>query len=306
MKRNQRLFFFSVGLTLITLVGTVYLVNRNRPGFSLDKICSTFEPSRKWAIGKFSDADKQEVIQILFQDFNYLGSGEECIAFLSADGKYVLKFFRTKNLTPKNWLNLIPLPGLEQYRFKKIDKRILRHQELFTSYKLAFEDLKEETGLIFIHLNKTKDIRMKIRLYDRMRRCYRINLDDYEFILQKKGQLVFERITSLMQKGDQEGALEALSTLLKHVVKQCKKGYIDKDIEINPNYGFVGDKVIHFDVGRVVRDEAAQNPSYYQREILRVGEKLEDWLKIQYPDLVPGLEEILDNMTDPSSGGGHG
>lgn len=302
MRRHQRIFFLSIGISLTVLVGTIYLLNRNKPGFSLDKICSTFEPSKKWAIAKSSEMEKEEICETLFQDFNYLGSGEECIAFLSSDGKYVLKFFRTKNLTPKNWLKLIPLPGLEQYRFKKIDKRILRHQELFTSYKMAYEDLREESGLVYIHLNKTKDLHMKIRLYDRMRRCYRINLDDYEFILQKKGQLVFDRLTSLMQKGDREGALEALNILLKHVVKQCKKGFIDKDIEINPNYGFVGDKVIHFDVGRVVRDEAAQNPSYYQREVLRVGEKLEEWLKVQYPELLPGLEEIINNMTDPSSG----
>lgn len=301
MRKVQRIFSISLGISLTILVGVIYLLNRNPPGFSLDKICSTFEPSRRWEVGKISEADKQEIHKILLQDFNYLGSGEECIAFLSADGKYVLKFFRTKQLTPKNWLKLIPLPGLEQYRFKKIDKRILRHQELFSSYKMAYEDLKEETGLIFIHLNKTKDLKMRIRLYDRMRRHYRINLDDYEFVLQKKGQLIYDRITALMQKGNQEGALEAINTLVKHVVKQCKKGYIDKDIEINPNYGFVGDKVIHFDVGRIIRDEEAKRPSHYQREVLRVGEKIEEWLEIQYPSLLPGLEEILDNMTDPSS-----
>jgi len=300
MNSRQRIFIISLGLSLSILIGTIYLLNRNPPSFSLDKICSTFEPSRKWAIGKLSEIDFSQVCQILSQDFNYLGSGEECIAFLSADSKYVLKFFRTRNLTPKSWLRYIPFPGLEQYKFKKIDKKMLRHQELFTSYKLAYEDLKEETGLIYIHLNKTKKLHPKVRLFDRMRRCYQINLDHYEFILQKKGQLVFDRITAQMQKGDREGALLSLATLLKHVVKQCKKGYIDRDIEINPNYGFVGDQVIHFDVGRVVRDEGAQDPSYYQREVLRVGAKFEEWLSVKYPELLPGLGEIIDNMITTS------
>jgi hypothetical protein len=134
-----------------------------------------------------------------------------------------------------------------------------------------------------------------------MRRCYQINLDNYEFILQKKGQLVFDRITAQMQKGDRDGALNSLAALLKHVVQQCKKGYIDRDIEINPNYGFVGNTVIHFDVGRVVRDEAAQDPSYYQREVIRVGEKFEEWLEVKYPELVPGLEEIIENMISPTN-----
>jgi hypothetical protein len=161
MNSRQRLFIISLGLSLSILVGTIYLLNRNPPTFSLDKICSTFEPSRKWSIGELPEADSNQVCRILCQDFNYLGSGEECIAFLSSDGKYVLKFFRTRNLTPKTWLKFIPLPGLEQYKFKKIDKRMIRHRELFTSYKLAYEDLKEETGLIYIHLNKTKNLHAK-------------------------------------------------------------------------------------------------------------------------------------------------
>ncbi len=300
MKRNKRLFFFSSVVFLGVVITTASLFNKEQPGFSLRKIRSPFSAKTQWSTEKLTEAQKELVLEILSQEFNYLGSGAEVYAFQSVDGRYVIKFFKMKHLIPKTWLKWVPLPGLEKYRSNKIDKRISRQNELFSSYKLAYDDLREETGLIYIHLNKSKDLKMKIRILDRMRKSYVVNLDHYEFVIQRKSQLVHDRITALMQKGNREGALEAIHNLLKAVVSQCKQGYIDRDSGISHNYGFLDDKVIHFDVGRIMRDENAQNPTHYQREILRVGKKIELWLNLEYPALVPDLEEAINAMIDPS------
>lgn len=292
------MLFFGFALSAIILMAGLF--NRRESGFTLEKIRSPFEPSSKWAVDDFVESEKENLREILSQDFNYLGSGAQCYAFLSADGNYVIKFFKIKHLLPKKWLKLIPLPGLDDYRFKKIDRRILRHRELFSSYKIAYEELKKETGLVFIHLNKSKDLEIRAKLYDRMRNCSCINLDDFEFIVQKKAQLVRDRITFLMQRDRHEETLNVIQTLLEQVVVQCKKGFIDRDSGVSHNYGFVGDQVIHFDVGQITRDESAKVPSYYQREVLRIGRKLEDWIEVNYPALMPELEEIIDSMIDPS------
>ena len=265
MKQKQRYYILTFGIVLCIFTFSVMLFNKKPIGFSLDKIRSPFETSSKWAIESLSAFEKEEVQDILSKGFNYLGSGAQCYAFLSSDGKYVLKFFRMKHLIPKKWLKLIPLPGLEKYRFSKIDKRMLRHQELFASYKMAYDELKEEAGLVYIHLNKSKDLLMRVKLYDRMRNCYVANLDGYEFILQKKTQLVHDRITALMQRGKREEALESMHKLLRQVVIRCKKGFVDRDSGISHNYGFVGEQVIHFDTGRVITDESAKDTAYYQR-----------------------------------------
>jgi len=299
MKRNKKLLFFSLGMFLCIFPTVNTLVNKKKSGFTLKKIQSPFQANAKWAMDSLPEIEKVNLYEVLSQDFNYFGSGAECYAFLSSDGNYVLKFFKIKRLLPKNWLKLIPLPGLGKYRFNKIDKKILRHHELFSSYKMAFEELKKETGLIYIHLNKTKDLRLKVRIYDRMRKCFLVDLDRYEFVVQKKGQLVQDKITAFMQKGNREGALEAIHNLLKQVVVQCQRGFIDRDSGINHNYGFIDDQVIHFDVGRIMRDESAQEPAYYQQEVLRVGKKLENWLSIQYPALLPDLEEAIYAIIDP-------
>ena len=300
MQQKQRYYILTFGIVLCIFIFSVMLFNKKHAGFALNKARSPFERSSKWVIDNLSAFEKEEVQDILSQDFNYLGSGAQCYALLSSDGKYVLKFFKMKHLIPKKWLKLIPLPGLEKYRFNKIHKRILRQQELFASYKMAYDELKEESGLVYIHLNKSKDLHIHVKLYDRMRNCYVANLDDYEFVLQKKTQLVRDRITALMQRGKREEALEAMHTLLSQVVVQCKKGFVDRDSGISHNYGFVGDQVVHFDTGRIIKDENAKNPAFYQREILRVGQKLKSWLAIHYPILLPDLEEVIDAMIDSS------
>nr|NGX60255.1 hypothetical protein [Chlamydiota bacterium] len=146
MQQKQRYFSLFVGIVICVFIFAVTIFAKKPAGFSLAKIRSPFEKSSKWEIDQLPAYEKEELHGILSQDFNYLGSGAQCYAFFSADGKYVLKFFKMKHLIPKKWLKLIPFPGFEQYRFKKIDTRILRHQELFTSYKMAYDELKEETG----------------------------------------------------------------------------------------------------------------------------------------------------------------
>lgn len=300
MKEKQKFCVLIFGIALTLFVVTAFLFSKKPSAFSLTKIRSPFEASPKWEAEKLSAFEAMEVEKILSQDFNYLGSGAQCYAFLSADGNTVLKFFKVKHLVPKKWLKLLPIPGLDNYRFQKIEKRILCHEELFMSYKMAFEELRKETGLVYIHLNKTKGLHGRIKLYDRMRNCFVANLDEYEFVIQKKAQLVQDRIASLMQRGQEEEALETIYSLLRQVVSQCKQGFIDRDSGISHNYGFVGDQVVHFDMGRILKDEKAKEPGYYQREVIRVGQKLENWLSIYYPQLAEYLEEAIDSVIDPS------
>lgn len=300
MKGKQKFYVPIFGLALTLFVLTAFLCSKQPSAFSLTKVRSPFEASPKWETEKLSAFEAVEVDKILSQDFNYLGSGAQCYAFISADGNHVLKFFKVKHLVPKKWLKLLPIPGLANYRYQKIEKRILAKEELFRSYKMAFEELREDTGLVYIHLNKTKGMHGRIKLYDRMRNCFVASLDDYEFVIQKKAQLVQDRITAFMQKGESEDALEAIYALLRQVVSQCKQGFIDRDSGISHNYGFVGDRVVHFDMGRIVKDEKAKEPGFYQREVMRVGQKLECWLSDYYPELVPYLEEAIDSVIDPS------
>jgi len=290
-------------LSLVLVCGLAFgmfaLAFPKQKGFALSKVRSPLKKSAQWEVAPLLEVEHEELRQILAQDFKYLSAGAQCYAFLSGDGKYVLKFFKMKHFLPKRWLKYVPLPGLEKYRFRKVQRRILRQKALFSSYKMAYEELKDETGTVYIHLSKSSDLKVAAKLFDRTGKCSVAQLDQFEFVLQEKAQLFLDRINALMHEQRDDEAAEAISALLNAVANQCKRGFIDHDSGIGHNYGFVGDRVIHFDVGRIAYDETAKAPSCYQREIVRVGKKLEEWLIVHYPELLPSLElqinQILEN-----------
>lgn len=287
MKRYR--FFFSLCITLGVLVSTFSLFYRNKPGFTLEKIRSPFPPSPQWKISSLTPKETELLQTILAQNFHYLACGAQCFAFVSEDGRYVLKFFKMKHFIPKTWLKWLPLPCLKNYRVRKIDKRIFNHNQIFSNYKIAYEELQKETGLVYIHLNKSKDLKISVTLRDRKGHPYVAPLDEFEFVLQKKGQIASHKIKSCVQNGNIEGALSCIKTLLQHITIQCQKGFIDKDSGLLNNYGFVEDQAIHFDVGRLIHIDT--DPSLCQQQQLRALKKLEEWSSTDCPSLLPSLKE---------------
>ena len=114
-------------------------------GFALSKIAPSFSSELVQEIDK-------DVLSVLDQPFHYLGKGVQCYAFVSADDKYVLKFFRMRRLLPSPWL--VKMPLLESYKQEKIKRKSEELFRDFTSYKIAYEQLQEETGLVYVHLNQ--------------------------------------------------------------------------------------------------------------------------------------------------------
>jgi hypothetical protein len=289
---------WKVGLVALVVSGliTASIVEGLRPkGFHPRAIRSPLEFSAAW---NTEVPSKATMAPILTQDYFYLGSGAQCYAFISADGKYVLKFFKMKHLLPKKWLRYFPFPGLGSYRFRKTERRVARQKSLFHSYTLAWEHLQKETGLVYVHLNKTDELKLSTLLFEKEGDSFSVDLDQYEFIVQRKSTLVREYISNCMKADKKEKAVEAIEALLGRVVALSKKGFVDQDSGVSHNYGFVGGDVIHFDVGQLIADPKADEPSHYQREVLRVAYKLEMWLKEDFPELLPHLEESIGELID--------
>ena len=268
----------------------------SKGGFTADRISSNLPYNSEWEIETPSNSELIELRAIFSQPFTYLGNGRQCYAFVSQDQKIVLKFFRMRHFLPKNWLRHLPIPGLERFKMRKIEKRHERLKATFGSYKMAHQQLKEETGLVFIHLNKSNYLKTKLTLIDKFGRKHHVDLDQTHFILQRRADLIRDRLHTLMQSSDRDGARLAIRGLLEHVISHCQKGFIDKDSSISHNYGFVADRVIHFDVGHLLQDEEVKEPALFQREVLRVGKKLEDWIMAYYPELCEELEEEIDRL----------
>ena len=197
-------------------------------------------------------------LQILNQPYTFLDKGAQSFVFASQDGNYVIKFFRHHHMKKQG----------------KLDKD-------FNSYKLAFNHLKQETGLLFLHLNKTTHLNQTLDLVDKLGIHHKIPLDQFEFLVQKRAQLVYPALQTFMQQGETDNAKEALTNLVHFLVHRSKLGIFDKDPDLNSNFGLIGTEVVQIDIGRFKH----QKPQLNKDEIIRITDNLHQWLMVNYPEL---------------------
>ncbi len=248
-------------------------------GFAVQKIRSNLPFHPEWE----TEAIEPEHIQIFSQPFYYLAKGAQSYVFASEDGQTVIKFFRIYHLSPPFWITAFafPLPCMP-YKIRKIlDKR----QELekdFQSYKIAYDEMKEETGLVYLHLNKTNTLKQSVTIYDKLGIAHQLPLDEMEFLVQKRATLVFPAIDQLMKTEGIDAAKEAISALVKLLALRCSKGIFDKDPDLNTNFGFLGRIPVQIDIGRFRKQE---EKNLDREEIARITDNFRQWLDCHYPPL---------------------
>jgi hypothetical protein len=237
--------------------------------FSVNKISSNFPFNPEWEVIGEENPSLKEIVS---QSFHYLGNGAQSFAFVSEDGKYVLKFFKMKHLTPSFMAKIFPLK-----KYKEKDERHALHlKNTFAACKMAYEELKEETGLIYVHLNATQHLQKKVQLFDKALGSYRVDLDKTVFVLQKRAEMVYKRIGHMIKVGNIEGAKQSLQAVVNLVALRNSKGFTDIDTGISRNYGFIGNQPIHIDfLGLVKIDES--------NEVEKIETKMLGWIEKHYP-----------------------
>lgn len=298
--KRQQLFllFFCVFLPLMVfLLWIVSLTDSS--GFSVAKISSSLSYQEQWDIKPLSREEKDLLNDTFSQTFTYLDGGAKSYNFVSEDGKYVIKFFRMKHLLAKNWISYIPIPKiLDVYRFKKVAKRNLMLFDVFESCKIAFEDLRKETGLVYIHLNKGREWKRKIRLIDNQNKEVFVDLDNVEFVVQKKAIPFADKISFLRMKHDSVTACKALHSILELMVERSRKGIwdkeIDKNVDITRNYGFIDDGAVYLDISDFERKEVVRESILYKKDLLKASEKIQEWLQIYYPEIIDDFIKEVD------------
>jgi hypothetical protein len=241
----------------------------------------------EWEIAPTTEEKSKELQEILSQEFRYMACGGQSFAFLSEDNAYVIKFFKHRIRKPHSyWMQLPPW----QRKLERVQQKLHRD---FTSYKIAYEDLPEETGVIYIHLNKGKAPASSVTIRDKLEIKHTLQLEGLEFILQKRAELAYSRIDHLACQGDLLKVRGALRSIIDVIVARCQKGYFDEDAKIHRNFGFSGDKPVIIDVGRFIPDAKRKEPAIYQADVLAITKRLRCWLKDAHPELVAILDEEL-------------
>ena len=114
-----------------------------------------------------------------------------------------------------------------------------------------------------------------------------LDLDKLEFLIQKRGDLVFERLSSLIKENKIKEAKLAIGSILDLIIHRSKAGVTSTDNNCRKNLGFIEDRAALIDVG-----ELRLVPPYYPsaEEFYSATDDLRRWLSTYQPDLVLFLE----------------
>jgi hypothetical protein len=284
-----------IGISSIHMVKKIY--EKKTDGFKKESILSNLCFDPRFVTEKPRSKEIQTIDLILDQPFYYLGKGYQCFAFESADKCYVIKFCRHSRLRNSYMYDHIPLPQfLDKKRKltsqKKTDK-LLRH---FSSYKFAYENLKEEAALVFMHLNKSSNLSKTLTLFDKIGRKFTLDMDHVEFFIQKKVNPFYPTLQQMIAQGDLQAVRSIIDDLMQLLIKRSHLGMFDKDAKLDRNFGILDGRVHQIDIGsyRPIMQEMTNDFLY--DDIKATTSTLKKWLQEQDPSLCDYLDQKVNEL----------
>jgi hypothetical protein len=286
------LFFFSL------FVGIDRFVHRKSLKFSLSNISATHEISPLWDIPLLSAQETQNLDQLFSRSFTFFGKSNHAYLFLSEDHMYVLKFLKRHTLYPKSWLAYIPF-SFNRY-YQEFKQKQEEQKKIFQAYKTAFMEFKEETGLIYMHINPTHTLNKKVSIFDKNGKAYIVDLDKASFYVQKRAQLIYPRIAELMRRSEMERAKKIISSVFSLIDYLGKKGVCDHDLSLYKNFGIIDDKAVQLAISKLQLDHCFSVTISYKQNIPSIIDPFRRWIKKNYPELLEYFDDKLQEITKDS------
>ncbi len=290
----KKSFFLKLGLLFFGFLAVQKFCLKQTDSFTIASVLSSRSYDARWEARPLTAEEQEETKRAVQQKYTYFGRGGQAYIFFSQDQNYVIKLFKQEKFQVPLWLKIVHVPYLlDRYKAKKAFRRDDKLFRDFTSYKTAFEELHDETGLLYVHLNKTQFWKQQLKLVDRLGIEHLVDLDSLDFVVQRRAELVYDRITRLMREKKPEEAKKAVRQIVNLIVERCQKGFRDRDPNIRTNCGFIGERAVKIDVGRFERNETMKKKENIHNDLLRITLPFKTWLHEEYPELSAYLEEEL-------------
>lgn len=217
--------------------------------------------------------------RLLEHSFTYLGKGGQSYVFASEDGQYVLKVFRSSRLKTLQFLSRFsPHFANKKLRLETDLKQTLQ------SYQLAFEELKEETALVAVHLDAHEELKGSLSIIDNLKIRHTMDPNLIPFVIQKRATLVKDK----MNENPTRAHLESLLNLLRSKVEA---GIEDSDPNLAKNFGFIGDKAVQIDPGRFSKE----GPPNLER-LKQSKEDFQHFLNAHHPELSKDFDTLFEEF----------
>jgi hypothetical protein len=274
MKNTTR--FTLCVIFLLSLTACRSQATKHSTTFNIPNVSSALTYRSDWETPPLNEEKSKRLNAILDQEFTYIGKGAQCWAFVSADNKHVIKFFKHYRLH---------LPEDKDYL-----------ERTFRSYKIAYELLRPETGIVYVHLNKTESLHKTITVRDERGHRHSIDVDNMEFLIQKKGARVYPTFKQLMSDGKVKHAKRLLSSIIQLVITCADKGIKVRDPLLRKNGGFFRNQAVFLDVGSFVPDNSLKSREGHKGEVVRVMRKIMPWLQDKYPELAEYVAREVESL----------
>lgn len=259
-------------------------------GFRPSKVTCDLSHHFHFPASPISPQELEAINSTLEKPFTFLGRGVQCYAFLSQDGTTVLKLFKHHHFgLPSDLLHHLPLKWAENV----IQKRNQRLQHIYKSAQIASSWLKEESGTLYLHLEKTPGLHPQVTLHDKLKSPYPLDLNDAEFFLQRRARTAKEVIKELLNQGNPKGAIERILAVLELTRRQSDLGIKNKDPRVLENCGFCGSDVQLIDIGSLKMRSRSTNPDPTGKALFKAKQQILRWIGEKHPEYLTPIQEAL-------------
>jgi len=287
MSRSKRVCFWLFVIVLVLGAGRgVHWWESRGQGFRLHKIQSSPPYDDRWDVS-YTEHDLEQAKAALDQPYHYLGHGFQCYAFESKDKKYVLKFFRHQRLRlPKVIAAMPSFPFFDQWRKSRLLALSRREDHLLRSFKTAWDLARYENILQMVHLNVTETLFPTVEIEDLLGNRYLVELDKYQFLLQRKAELVKPTLSKFMDRGELAEAKKHVDSIFDLFVTCARKGILDTDGALirKDNLGFFEGRAIYIDGGKLTPRHNLCTKKEFIKDLARLN-PLRKWMEQNYPVL---------------------
>ncbi|EKE08695.1 MAG: hypothetical protein ACD_17C00043G0003 [uncultured bacterium] len=285
----------SVVLFVVLMLLVPAFMKRMTKGFRVAALRLEFPHHPEWEV-----ALDPEVLAILDQPFFYMDKGSQCYVFESSDGKHVLKFFRYDQPAsdiPNVIRTLLLGPGQSPGTEWQSSSSFLNHVRcdkalhLFNACKAAYDHLREETALIYIHLNPNFVGLPALFCKDPIGRSLFFDLNQCRFAIQKK---VMSFHASLEEaKKDPLLMQRRIDQFIDLLIVRTDKGILNSDPSLSRNFGFLENRAIELDFGNYRPTGGSIDAA---AEIQRYTKKMKKWLLQNAPEYVDYLDARVEAL----------
>lgn len=279
-------------LWIASLVGAIIALDRwdkkVTDGFSHEAILGPFPPPEEGNLTKLTAEERAEIDNLFSKPFRYFAKGAQCFALESYDERYVLKCLKQKHLYKTPMLYFLEhFSFLDDYVAKRLERRRKRSECMLIGCHVAYNHLREETGILYLHFAPTEDL-PPFKIIDYRGVIKEFDSNDISFYLQKKGYVLREGFLSYRQNNDLEGAKKALNALFEYLMACDRCSVLDADPGYVHNLGWIDGKGTNLDIGKIVKLDDLSYVRAKRHEHLVI---LRTFFEKEYPELLQTYDD---------------